>query len=865
MKRKVLFSLVAILVAMFLVGSMSIGAVAPFTKSGFNTDEFMVADGEDAAIYITHNDNFSIYKGSGTLADPYLISGDILTSFNDSLVHIQNTDAYVIITDCIMNGTGYYGIYLKNVNNLNITACDIYNRSAAILIDNCSRIFVSETNITNYAENDYGIRIDNSDDVSIRGCNIFSAVEGIQLWNSFRVEIVDNTFTGTGITFYGTCQVSTGIRIQNNFVNGKLLGYLYNAHDMVIDISSYGQALLVNSVNVTLHHGNISNVNSGVEFIFCQNSILAYSNVTGCERGVVLYESAYSRLYGNNLRYNLHGLVGYFATGSIIHENNLLNNTGYDIWMWYGCSSSVIYENNIDNARDDGAIEDSNLTWIAGRFVNSVSGWSLSNVSVTVERAGRTHIAYTNVNGLLKLPVPAFGTYDLTIERFRYITKMPSVTIDTAGIHLFEVKMYKDDLGPGTGYVLARFMDGVTPIVGVDVQVYSVLDGGYYYHSEYTSAVSPAGWVNITGLYYDDYVFVITHPDYERNIINQVIIANGWAGTYNNIQLTAHPTDAFIYGNITDETTGLPLEDANVTIYNEVRDTMTVFTDATGLYNLTDIPFGMYQVEVSLTDYDTEYGIFNIDMAGNQQSNPEDFELLSSDYVPLEPEGASVNNWDNEVKGNYWDDFGGVVLLADEESVYEIPGDNMDNPVDEYPLDEIVVIPLEPELTPIPEIWSDSLEIYESETSDDRIWVSSFGVARWKVRWADNRTEIIENLDMLIQISGVGVDELLLANYIDGWWAVSYNHTEPALLEFSVYSVSSYGMTEFVQLAKNVGIIWDRIVIISVTTNTNVTTDVTPTGSVDVDDSKLGIVLVILGSAGIFIVLILYIIKKKLI
>jgi len=819
---------VMILAFMLCVTMISIGAV-----------ERVSADGEESPIYITDNSGFVLYadSGNGVAGDPYIISGDILTSFGEGSVYIQSTDAHAIIIGCVMNGSGYYGVSLRNVSNVNITNCDIYDKSAAILIDNCNRIFVSETNITNHAENDYGIWIDASENVSIRDCNIFSAADGIRLWNSFRVEIVDNMFVGTGVTFYGTCQVSTGIRIQNNFVNGKPLGYLYNAHDMVIDIAGYGQALLVNSVNVTLYNGDISDVNSGVEFIFCQNSVLAYSNITDCGMGVLLYESAYSKLYGNNLRYNLHGLVGYFAVGSIIHENNLLNNTGYDIWMWYGCSSSVIYENDIDNARDDGAIEDSNLTWVAGRFTNSESGWPLSNVSVTVERAGRTHVAYTNVNGILKLPVPALGTYDLTIEKFRYQTKTPSVTIDTEGIHLFEVRMYKANLGPGTGYVLARFMDGATPIVGVDVQVYSYLDGGYHYHSSYVSAVSPAGWVNITGLYYDNYVFVATHPDYERNVINQVIIADGWAGTYDNIQSIANPTDAFIYGNVTDAVTDVPLENVNITIYNEIRDTMTVFTDDTGLYNLTNIPFGIYQVEVSLTDYDTEYGEFDVNMAGNQDSNPEDFTLLASDYVPEGAESAVVNNWDNELNGNYWDAFDGYV--------YEIPGVNRDNPLDEYPLDE------EGNVRTEPESWTDSLEIYESETPDSRINVNSFCTVRWKVRWAGNGTKVIENLDMLIQISGSEVDEILLAEYVDGWWTVSYNHTEPALLEFSVYSVISYGMTDFVQLVENVEIIWDRVIIISTTTTT-------PTSI----DFGLPILLGISGTV-LFIAVLIYVIKKK--
>jgi len=245
-------------------------------------------------------------------------------------------------------------------------------------------------------------------------------------------------------------------------------------------------------------------------------------------------------------------------------------------------------------------------------------------------------------------------------------------------------------------------------------------------------------------------------------------------------------------------------------------------------------------------------------MAGNQDSNPEDFTLLASDYVPEGAESAVVNNWDNEVKGNYWNDLDGYI--------YEIPGDNDENPVDEYPLDE------EGNVRTEPEAWSDSLEIYESETPDGRIDVNSFCTVRWKVRWVGNGTILRNGLTMMIRANGSGVDELLGAEYLDEWWTVNFNHTEPALLEFSVYSASSYGMTEFVQLVENVEIIWDRIIVIVVTTNTNITTitgisDITTVNATSTTiptsiDFGLPILVGVLGTI-LLIIVIVYVIKRK--
>lgn len=655
------------------------------------------ADGETSPIYITSNAGFSAYAtGSGIAGDPYVISGVVLESFGDACVYIKNTDAFAIIDDFYLNGTGFYGIYLENVSNLNMTNGVIVEKKAAIFVNDCSRIFMNTITITNQLDNDYGIKIDRSDNISVRNCNITRAFFGLILLNSFRVEIVDNTFIDSGISFFNTCQVSTSVVLTGNTVNGRPIGYLYNHHDARYDISSYGQAILVNCVNITLYNANIGAATIGVQFIFSQNCVIALSNITGNYFGVYLYESSYCRVYANNITANTIGLGGSFATGTRVDENNFVDNTQYGIWVGTGVSSSILYNNNfinntIGNARDDGSIQESNLIWLSAEFINSVNGRPLANVSVTIQKDGRTYTGYSNEYGIFKVSLPELGAYNFTIAKFRYQTKQYiNYIISEHGVHLYQIELDKANLGPGTGYVLARFMNGTVPIGGAIVKVYSYLDGAYYYHSQQISTtVTPIGWVNITGLYYDNYTFVITRSDFEQKILQQIIIADGLADTYNNIQMVANPTDAFVYGWIFDYDNDTPIVNANVTIYNVLNDVKTGFTDVNGFVNITNIIYGTWFVEISKSGYVTAYREFTISHGGAQEFCPFTILLMPTDYVPSEPSMAIVNQWDNGVVGNYWDDYSGlvtsIVVIADE-NIYEIPGDNLDNPIDEYPL-----------------------------------------------------------------------------------------------------------------------------------------------------------------------------------
>jgi len=957
------------------------------------TGMISVVDGADTPLFIDENSDFASLasSGDGSVGNPYLISDMSFVTYGGSAIEIVDTTVYCVFDNITITGdSSGYGINMHNVSNVNFTGGMVWNQMNGILIYNCSNVIIDGMDIQ--GEGDYGVFIDVSDNVAVMNCDISDVGDGVRLWNSFRVGIWNNTFVSTGVSFYGTCQVSTGVSVTGNEVNGKPLGYLYNDHDRVINVSTFGQLILVSCVNVTLHHGNISNTNYGVQFIFCMNSNIALSNITNNDVGILVYESSYCRVYGNNITDNTHGLFGYFALGTIVYENNVFDNVGYGTWLWYGCSSSSLYLNNfidnyLSNARDDGGREDSSLTWVAAKFTNSISDRPLSNVNVTVERAGRTFTAYTNENGLIKLPVPSFGTYDFTIEKFRYQTKTPSVTITQPGVHLFEVAMDKADLGPGTGYVQARFMDGNSTIEGATVKVYSYLDGAYYYHSQYTSNTGGdfPGWVEITGLYYDDYFFQITHPDYDDKIINQIVLPdNGdditypYIGRYSDIQLTPiyEPrTDCYVVVNVKNATSGLPMEGANVSLklngivvsttqtdingntnitdlvegfysvnvsysghdnyvslvdigfdtslsvfltktieyeyihmayrvfdsssglpvegakvsllngpvrltnvsgyanmsgtlrvsspysveithdiyeiyydvidlsvetYREVnitlRDTVVILvneefsggdalvdanvtltdgaeqrfsmlTNVSGYVSMVDLEVGVYQIEVTKSGYDTFYGSINMS---------ESYYKVIYMEETVSPEGSEgeVNQYDSGVEGNYWDDLGGVLVLAEEGVIYEVSGDNPDNPIDSLPLDE----PYVPSYEGIPNY----VRFQPKHMEQNRHIIHTYVELKWKAMWNDTDVEITEGAQIYLN-TGQQLE------FRDGYWCANVTSNEVGIVAYYI----GYMIVDEVEIFEpDIGftLTWENIIetTTTITTETTTITDIAP-------------------------------------
>ena len=118
--------------------------------------------GEHAPIYIGSNSEFTaangVVAGSGTQADPYVISGwSINAGAADYGIYIDHTTSYFIIKNCVIEGARNAGIYLNSVVNGQIKGCELNLSGIGIHLLNATGITITRTVLAN---NRYGVVAD---------------------------------------------------------------------------------------------------------------------------------------------------------------------------------------------------------------------------------------------------------------------------------------------------------------------------------------------------------------------------------------------------------------------------------------------------------------------------------------------------------------------------------------------------------------------------------------------------------------------------------------------------------------------------------------------------------------------------------
>jgi len=150
-------------------------------------------------IYIGGNDNFTlangVVAGSGTEDDPYIIEDWAISASTANGIQIQNTTAYFIIQNCLVEngGSDYSGIYLDNVKNGEVKNATIENNLNGIYLIRAENNDVTKCDISNQSEE--GICLELSNNNVISDCNISnSSGTGLALENSSNNFIYHNNF-----------------------------------------------------------------------------------------------------------------------------------------------------------------------------------------------------------------------------------------------------------------------------------------------------------------------------------------------------------------------------------------------------------------------------------------------------------------------------------------------------------------------------------------------------------------------------------------------------------------------------------------------------------------------------------------------
>jgi parallel beta-helix repeat protein len=395
-------------------------------------------------ISITSDDNFTDYSflGTGTDEDPYVIEGYNISTTSTRGIYITDTTKYFTVRNCYVDA-GEYGIYIRNVasgtatvinntctNNNNI-GIYLYNSGSSTVVNNtCSSnnfcgIFLSSSVSSTVANNtcnsnEEGIYLSNSGSsiVANNTCNN-NEWDGIYLessgsstvtnntcnnnnWGGILFElsgsstVANNSFTNCGLYIYEeTSDAYLSYTVENNWVNGKILGFYTNLDSMIIAEPVYGQLILVNCTTVTVRDQILNNTTIGLFLRFCTSSVIInntcnngdygiYLSSSGSSTvanntcndnrdiGILLSSSGSSTVANNTCDTNFNGISLQFSGSSTVANNTFNNNNigfflfdsdfcnitynllqenvEYGIWIYSNCDNNIIHQNNfVDN------------------------------------------------------------------------------------------------------------------------------------------------------------------------------------------------------------------------------------------------------------------------------------------------------------------------------------------------------------------------------------------------------------------------------------------------------------------------------------------------------------------------------------
>ncbi|MHA2248136.1 MAG: NosD domain-containing protein [Candidatus Hodarchaeales archaeon] len=258
---------------------------------------------EHASIYINGNTDFinqanaEDWSGEGTALNPYLISGyEIVGSGSGSLISIRETNIYFQVSDCKLDA-GYYGIFLRNVANGE----------------------VSNNEITNSEE---GIRLDYSQDIRVADNTISNNIFGISLYYSGNNIVTSNTIIAGGLYIFGEeFEDFVQTKVSNNTVNGDPIVFWQDVSGGTIPVGA-GQIFLINCTSVGVSGQYLVGLSVGLVTAFSSDINIHENTISSDIRGIYLRLSENITVINNTFSDNDRGL---FLSDS--GHNTILNNT----------------------------------------------------------------------------------------------------------------------------------------------------------------------------------------------------------------------------------------------------------------------------------------------------------------------------------------------------------------------------------------------------------------------------------------------------------------------------------------------------------------------------------------------------------
>jgi parallel beta-helix repeat protein len=359
------------------------------------------------------------FPGNGTANDPYMIEAYNITDSSTTLIHIENTTAYFVIQDCLLDGINkiYTGIFLKNVTQGTIYRNVMYNNGHAIDTTYSENNSIIDNQIQDSGV--FGILFTNSINITIKNNWInHTANTAIYLYISYNSNITDNEIQnsagGISVTPY-----SNSIRIYRNTIT---------------DLSSSGIAVGSDS-RADIRNNTISNIEGyGVVLSWHTHSNNIFGNIisnTSLASIRLSDTSGSAGYYGgasisNNTILNSK-LQGILLTarnkGVIITRNTIFNSTGYAIEFHTNSNNNEVKWNSFfhNNGGDIQAFDNGENNVFEYNHWNDhispdVDVDGVIDTIYQIDSTGGLRLTGTTSSYMITNPVGTFASDNLTVE-----------------------------------------------------------------------------------------------------------------------------------------------------------------------------------------------------------------------------------------------------------------------------------------------------------------------------------------------------------------------------------------------------------------------------------------------------------------
>lgn len=324
-----------------------------------------------APISINGNGDFTasngVTGGSGTLDDPFVITGWEIPIATGRAIYIENATVHFRIEDVYIHGaTSGPGIYFLRSSNGTVTNSLLENNFVSVFLWFTENITVSATSITGF---EIGIRVANSSNVTVSGVMFESDRRLVDIRGSTFISLYNNTASGGGVFIDGSLKehFNTHEMAWNNTIRGKPIVYIKNYNDLTLDATEAAQVILANCSRFRLLNLSITGTETALELAFVQNGLVSsghfsktyvgilqlytanvtYSHVTISEasyQAARIRYSDFTRFSYSTIRSSHEGIVLSFSNNFTVRDSTFLSIMGSGISSMY--SSDIQLENS---------------------------------------------------------------------------------------------------------------------------------------------------------------------------------------------------------------------------------------------------------------------------------------------------------------------------------------------------------------------------------------------------------------------------------------------------------------------------------------------------------------------------------------